>query len=174
MRESRTAGGLSPMADIIPFDRSAASWPDRATALDRTAEFVLRRGLRPWVDAMRCAVDPLPEVHAAMTEAGGPAQAAPLVNALMYSVAMQSLREVIIGCPHCERLSPDEARLLHALAEAANGADHPAESLAPFMRPMALTLLDLQLVGLARGLGAAGWRFRRRALPGTSEPTPIP
>lgn len=159
------------MGEIVPFHRAAASWPDKAAALDRTAEFVLRRGLRPWVDAMRCGIDPLPEVRAAITRAGGPADAALSVNALMYGVAMQSQREVIIGCPYCERLSPDEALLLHALSEAASGTEHPAEALAPFVRPMALPWLNFPLIGLARRLGAAGWRFRRRALPGPTEPT---
>ncbi|WP_211860265.1 hypothetical protein [Neoroseomonas soli] len=158
------------MGDVVHFRRSAMPWPDRAKELDRTAEFVLRRGLRPWVNAMRCGVDPLPEVRATIAEAGGPADVALSVNALMYGVAMQSLREVVIGCPHCERLSPDEALLLYAIAEAAAGADRPAEALAPFMRAVALTWLDFPLIDLSRGLGAAGWRFRRRALPGPAEP----
>ncbi|HWT10890.1 MAG TPA: hypothetical protein VN329_17095 [Roseomonas sp.] len=114
-------------------------------------------------------MDPLPEVRAAVAEAGGPTEVAVAVNDLMYAVAMQSLREVVIGCPHCERLSPDETLLLHAVAEAASGAAHPAKALASFMRPTALSLLDFPLIDLARGLGAAGWHFRRRALPAPAQ-----
>jgi hypothetical protein len=156
------------MGEIIPFHTVASSWPNHAGKLDRTSELILKSGLRPWVDATRCGVDPLPEVRATLAEAGGPAESAVSVNDLMYNVATQSLRDVVIGCPHCDQISPDETLLLHAIAEAAGGADHPARALAPFMRPTALSLLDPPLIGLARGLDAAGWRFRRRALPGAS------
>jgi hypothetical protein len=153
------------MGEIVPLHSRGRSWPDQAGQLDRTGQFVLRSGLRPWVAAMRCGVDPLSEVRETIAEAGGPAEVAGPINDLMYGVAMQSVREIVIGCPHCTSLSPDETLLLHALAEAARGADHPAALLAPLVRPVALSLLDFPLISLARGLGAAGWRFHRRALP---------
>jgi hypothetical protein len=158
------------MGDIVPLHSRARTWPARAGRLDHTARFVLTSGLRPWVAATRCGVDPLPEVRATLAEGGGPAEVAASINDLMYGVAMQSVREVVIGCPHCTSLSPDETLLLRAIAEAARGADHPAEVLAPILRPVALSWLDSPLVSLARGLGAAGWRFHRGDLPGPDAP----
>jgi hypothetical protein len=159
------------MGEIVPLHSRAEPWPDRAEQLDRTTCFVLTSGLRPWVAATRCGVDPLAELRATIADAGGPAGVAGPVNDLMYGVAMQSARDVVIGCPHCTSLSPDQTLLLHAIAEAARGAAHPAALLAPILRPVALAWLDFPLISLARGLAAAGWRFHRRALkvpvPGT-------
>jgi hypothetical protein len=153
------------MGEIVPLHSRATAWPDQAGQLDRTAQFVLVSGLRPWVAATRCGVDPLAELHETIAEGSGPVAVAGPINDLMYGVAMQSVRDVVIGCPHCTCLSPDETLLLHAIAEAARGAVHPAGLLAPLLRPVALAWLDFPLASLARGLADAGWRFPRRALP---------
>lgn len=153
------------MGQILAFRRSVQPWPDRAGELDPATAFVLTACLRPWVAAVRDKLDPLPAVMTAITEAGGPEEAGLSTHALMHGVAMQAVRVVDVGCPHCARLTGDEALLLHAVTEAAFGADHPAEALAPFMHAPALAYLDPPLIGLARRLDASGWRFRRRRRP---------
>ncbi|MBR0679379.1 hypothetical protein GXW74_02680 [Roseomonas eburnea] len=153
------------MGQILSFGRFAQPWPDRAAGLDAATDFVLMTCLRPWVAAVRDKLDPLPAVLTAIAEAGGPEEAGLSAHALMHGVAMQAVRVVDVGCPHCARLTGDEALLLYAVTEAAFGVDHPAEALAAFMHEPALAYLDPPLIGLARRLDAAGWRFRRRRRP---------
>lgn len=157
------------MGQVLPFTPLALRWPHAVEALDPAAALLLGHGVRVWVAAARRHGDPQAEARAALErQAIGP-EAAMALHGLMHAIALCASRVVEIGCPGCPRLGADEARLLHAVAEAAHGAAGPATALGPFVTPAALPLLHPRAAGLAWLLGQAGCRFRRRALPGEAE-----
>lgn len=156
------------MGHILPFPRLAPPWPDQVEALDPAAALVLSACIRPWVAAARRKLDPLPPVVAALEEAWAPTAAGLSAHALMHGISLQATRMVEVGCPTCPGITPDEALLLHAVAEASLGADHPAQTLSEFVHESALVFLDPPLIGLARRLDAEGWHFRPRRVPGAA------
>lgn len=153
------------MGQILAFTRIAMPWPGEVDALDPAAALVLRACLRPWVAAARRRDDPLPAVLAALRAEEAPEEIGLSAHALMHGIALQALRVVEIGCEACPRLAPDEMALLHAVAEAHFGAEHPAEILGAFVHAPALAFLDPPLIGLARRMEQDGRRFRRHAPP---------
>ncbi|GGJ32642.1 hypothetical protein [Neoroseomonas lacus] len=153
------------MGHILPFPRLAPPWPSWVEGLDPAATLVLTACIRPWVAAARRKDDPLPLVMAALEEAPAPKAAGLSAHALMHGIALQASRMVEIGCPTCPAITPDEMLLLHAVAEASLGADHPALILGGMVHGSALVFLDPPLIGLARRLDAEGWHFRPRRVP---------
>jgi hypothetical protein len=153
------------MGHILPFPRLAPPWPSQVEALEPAASLVLTACIRPWVAAARRQVDPLPPVIAALEEAWAPHAAGLSAHALMHGIALQASRMVEVGCPNCPVLTADEVLLLHAVAEASLGVDHPARVLADMVHEPALVFLDPPLIGLARRLEAEGWHFRPRRTP---------
>lgn len=83
----------------------------------------------------------------------------------MHGIAPRASRLFEIGCPTCPAITPDEMLLLHAVAEASLGVDHPAQILGGMVRGAALVFLDPPLIGLARRPDAEGWHFRPRRVP---------
>lgn len=153
------------MGQILAFPPIALPWPGEVDALDPAAALVLRTCLRPWVAAARRRNDPLPAVLAALRAEAAPEELGLSAHALMHGIALQALRVVEIGCEACPRLAPDEALLLHAVAEAFFGAEDPAGILAAFVHAPALAFLEPPIIGLARRMEQVGWRFRRHAPP---------
>lgn len=101
------------MGRIMPFaPRVLRGYPNTVEALD-PAETLLLIGLRGWLADQRQSRDPLPHLGETMAAAGIPPAAASL-DMIMRVMARTARRPVLIGCPHCPRLTGDEQRLLHA------------------------------------------------------------
>jgi hypothetical protein len=162
------------MGHILPFPRLAPPWPCWVEALDPAATLVLTACIRPWVAAARRKEDPLPPLMAALEEAVVPAAAGLSAHALMHGIALQASRMVEIGCPTCPAITQDEMLLLHAVAEASLGVDHPAQILGGMVNETALIFLDPPLIGLARRLEADGWHFRPRRVPVAASADAVP
>ncbi|MBW6400822.1 hypothetical protein KPL78_23375 [Roseomonas sp. HJA6] len=153
------------MGQILAFTRQAPAWPGLVAQLDPAPTWLLLNGLRPWVAAVRQKEDPLPAVLATLEAAGGAATLALSTHALMHGIAVQATRVVDVGCPHCSHVSDDEALILHAVTQAALGAEDPSLVLSSFVREAALIFLDPPLIGLAGRMREEGWQFRRRRAP---------
>jgi hypothetical protein len=153
------------MGHILPFPRLAPPWPEQVEQLEPASALVLKACIRPWVAAARQKHDPLPRVIEALEGFWAPQAAALSAHALMHGIALQAMRNVEVGCPDCPGLTGDEMLLLHAVAEASLGVDHPAQVLAEMVAEPALVFLDPPLIGLARRLDAEGWHFRPRRMP---------
>lgn len=153
------------MGQILAFTRQAPAWPCLVAQLDPAPTWLLLNGLRPWVAAVRRKDDPLPAVVAALEAADGPAALGLSTHALMHGIAVQATRVVDVGCEHCSQVTDDEALILHAVTQAALGAEGPSSVLSAFVREPALIFLDPPLIGLAGRMREEGWQFRRRRAP---------
>ena len=153
------------MGQILAFPRQVPAWPSEVAELDPAPTWLLLHGLRPWVAAVRREEDPLPVVVTSLEAMDGPAALGLSVHALMHGIAVQATRVVDIGCLHCPRVTEDESLILHAVTQAALGAEEPASVLAAFVREAALIFLHPPLIGLAGRMREEGWQFRRRRTP---------
>jgi hypothetical protein len=153
---------------LPPIARTAGLTPD---------ETLLLQSIRIWVSAAkedRCGGPELME-HLA---AHGAANAGPSLHGILYNSAVAATRAIDVRCRRCPNLSPDEARLLQALACGQRGLRAgAAESLAAWLPPAAVRLTVDAVIAAGRELGASGVALPRRAwdfaaLERLSEPPP--
>ena len=150
--------------------------PARASGLDepglpsvtRTAdlmpdETLLLQAIRIWVSAAkenRCGGPELME-HLA---AHGAANAGPSLHGILYNSSVAATRPIDVRCRRCPNLSPDEARLLHAVACGQHGVrTRAAELLADWLPTAAVRLTIDAVIAAGRELGASGVALPRRA-----------
>jgi hypothetical protein len=87
---------------------------DRSTALTPD-ETLLLQGIRIWVSCAkenRCGGRDLSQ-H---LSANGAANAAPSLHGILYNSSVAATRPIDVRCCRCPNLSPDEARMIHAVA----------------------------------------------------------
>jgi hypothetical protein len=114
------------MGRILPFTpRILHTYPVRAEALDH-AEGMVLAGMRTWVAELKRGADPMPRLRQHMAGLGAP-DAALSLDQFLRIIARTTRRPVDMRCPHCQRLSQDEQRLLHAAALAQAGESGRAE-----------------------------------------------
>jgi hypothetical protein len=134
--------------------RSAALTPD---------ETLLLQSVRIWVSAAkedRCGGPELME-HLA---AHGAANAGASLHGILYNCAVAATRAIDMRCRRCPNLSPDEARLLQAIACGQRGLRAgAAEPLAAWLPPAAVRLTVDAVIAAGRELGASGVDLPRRA-----------
>lgn len=154
------------MAVILPFPM-ALPWPERTTDLSASERLVLH-ACRDWLVAVRADADPAAALRPPLAMHGIP-DAALSVDALLGVVARAARRPIDLRCPRCEKLSEDEARLLHAAALAQRGQPEMAEDiLRALLTDVGASFALGPLSGLGVLLGTAGLRLRARRLPEAS------
>jgi len=139
--------------ELPPITRTTDLTPD---------ETLLLQAVRIWVSCARedrCGGPELME-HLA---AHGAANAGPSLHGILYNCSVAATRAIDVRCRRCPNLSPDEARLLHAVACGQRGLSAPAAALlAEWLAPAAVRLTIDAVVGAGRELAAAGvalpWR----------------
>ena len=126
-------------------------------------ETLLLRAIRIWVSAAkenRCGGPELME-HLA---AHGAANAGPSLHGILYNSSVAATRSIDVRCRRCPNLSPDEARLLHAVACGRYGLrTRAAELLGDWLPPAAVRLTIDAVIAAGRELGASGVALSRRA-----------
>ena len=126
-------------------------------------ETLLLQAIRIWVSCARenrCGGPELME-HLA---AHGAANAGASLHAILYNSSVAATRPIDVRCRRCPNLSPDEARLLHAVAcGQRRSAARAAELLAEWLPPAAVRLTVDAVIAAGRELGAAGVALPRRA-----------
>jgi len=126
-------------------------------------ETLLLRAIRIWVSAAkenRCGGPELME-HLA---AHGAANAGPSLHGILYNSSVAAARSIDVRCRRCPNLSPDEARLLHAVACGQYGLRRrAAELLADWLPTAAVRLTIDAVIAGGRELGASGVALPRRA-----------
>jgi hypothetical protein len=132
------------------------------------AEVLLLHAIRLWVVSIRLQRCSHERIARHFAEHGVPDAAASL-HAILHHTAVAAARQVDVRCPPCRLLSPDEARLLHAVAGAQRSDRSAAFETISAWLPLAAARLMLQSVaGLAEALRRAGvalpprsWDFDR-------------
>ena len=113
----------------------------------------------------------------------GAAEAAPGLHGMLYNLGTAARRPIDMRCPNCTGLSPDEARLIHALASAQAARDESVlDVMLELLAPAAARLTVEPARGAARALAIAGvalplrdWDFATLALEAapSAEPSPL-
>lgn len=151
---------------------------ERSTALTPDETLVLQ-GIRIWVTCAkenRCGGHDLLEY----LSAHGAANAAPSLHGLLYNSSVAATRPLDVRCRRCQHLSPDEARMIHAVACAQRHLRASAfELLSGWLPPAAVRLTidavmcaGIELAGAAVVLPLRAWDFS--ALEKLSAPPPHP
>jgi hypothetical protein len=164
-----TAAGQRLSDDEAPGLARAHGLDERELpSVTRAAEFtpdetLLLQAIRIWVSCAkenRCGGPELME-HLA---ANGAANAGASLHAILYNSAVAATRPIDVRCRRCPDLSPDEARLLHAVACGQHGLRARAAGLLADWLPSAAVRLTIDAV-IAAGceLGASGVVLSRRA-----------
>lgn len=112
----------------------------------------------------------------------GAAEAAPGLHGMLYNLGTAARRPIDMRCPNCSGLSPDEARLLHALASAQGARDDSVlDVMLELLAPAAARLTVEPARGAARALAIAGvalplrdWDFATLALEAAPSAGPSP
>ena len=142
---------------------SEPSLPSVTRTGDLTAdETLVLQAIRIWVTCAkenRCGGPELME-HLA---AHGAANAGPSLHGILYNSSVAATRSIDVRCRRCPNLSPDEARLLHAIACGQRRLAERAFALLSEWLPHAAVRLTIDAVICAgRELGASGvalpWR----------------
>lgn len=139
--------------ELPPITRTGDLTPD---------ETLLLQAVRIWVSCARedrCGGPALME-HLA---AHGAANAGASLHGILYNCSVAATRAIDVRCRRCPNLSPDEARLLHAVACGQRGITaRAAELLAEWLPTAAVRLTIDAVVGAGRELAASGvalpWR----------------
>lgn len=170
--------------------KSDSPLPSAAAAADlRPAERVVIAALRVWVSAFRGQQDALEaaraefarQFNASGTLWGDPrpgGDAGLSLHAVLRNTTLAATRPVDVRCPACPGLSPDEARLLQAVAWLQRDVAEPAQAaLGDWLAPAAVRLTLSSARGLGQAMLAAelplplrGWDFA--ALAAAAEPGP--
>jgi hypothetical protein len=113
----------------------------------------------------------------------GAPEAAPGLHGMLYNLGTAARRPIDMRCPNCSGLSPDEARLLHAIASAQAGRDDAVlDVMLELLAPAAARLTVEPARGAARALAVAGvalplrdWDFITLAMEAapSAEPSPL-
>jgi hypothetical protein len=126
-------------------------------------EILLLQSIRIWVSCAkenRCGGPELME-HLI---AHGAANAGPSLHGILYNSAVAATRSIDVRCRRCPNLSPDEARMLHAVTCGQRGLRaRAAELLADWLAPAAVRLTIDAVLAAGRELGASGVALPRRA-----------
>jgi hypothetical protein len=112
----------------------------------------------------------------------GAAEAAPGLHGRLYNLGTAARRPIDMRCPSCRGLSPDEARLLHALASAQAARDDSVlDVMLELLAPAAARLTVEPARGAGRTLAIAGlalplrdWDFATLALEAAPSADPSP
>ena len=148
----RTRGPGDP--ELPSVTRAADLTPD---------ETLLLQAIRIWVSCAkenRCGG---PELMAHLA-ANGAANAGPSLHGILYNIAVAATRPIDVRCRRCPNLSPDEARLLHAVACGQRGLTARAAGLLAEWLPAAAVHLTIDaVIGAGRALCASGVALPRRA-----------
>lgn len=129
-------------------------------------------GIRLWVHVLKRKGDPLAALRTHFAFHCIP-DAAMSLNAILDHSRMSATRSIDVRCPKCPGLSPDEARMLHAVAllQRDDRAAASAE-LSSWLPPAVVRLTLFAVDGLARAMTVAhtrlplrNWRFEDNAMP---------
>jgi hypothetical protein len=133
----------------------------RAVDLD-PREHLIVHGARRWVACVRAHEDELRELEG-LFEPHFSCEAAPALAAVMRNVSIAAVREIDVRCPRCDGLSPDEARLVDAVARSQRCEREAVfELLAAWLEPAAIRLTLPAVEGLARALTTVSHRLPLR------------
>lgn len=119
-------------------------------SVERTAgltpdEIMLLQGIRIWVS---CAKDNRCGGHdlLAHLSAHGAADATPSLHGILYNFSVAATRAIDVRCRRCPNLSPDEARMVHAVACAQRNLRADASELLMGWLPPAAVRLTIDAV----------------------------
>jgi len=119
------------------------------------AELLLLHAMRLWVVSIRLQRCARERIARHFIERGVP-DAAPSLHAILEQTSIAATRQVDVRCPACRLLSPDEARLLHAVACSQRSDRRGAgDALADWLPTGAVRLALEPVAGLARALARA-------------------
>ena len=170
------AGQRLGAVDDDPTPRAPQPSVDRVSDLTPD-ERLLLSGIRAWVGRIKQDECGWPALHAIFAARGaGPAAAG--LHAMLYNLSIATRRPIDVRCSACRSLSPDEARMLHAIACAQAGRTGDSFDLLLTWLPPAAARLTVEAVeGAARFLRQAQaalllrrWDFAR--LESLAEPPP--
>lgn len=138
--------------------------PSATRAADLTPdETMLLQAIRIWVSCAREDRCGGPELMRHLA-ANGAANAGSSLHGVLYNSAVAATRPIDVRCRRCPNLSPDEARLLHAVACGQHGLRaRAADLLTDWLPPAAVRLTIDAVIGAGRALSASGVVLPRRA-----------
>jgi hypothetical protein len=125
-------------------------------------ETLLLQAIRIWVSRARESRCGGPELMEHLA-AHGAANAGASLHAMLYNSSVAATRPIDVRCRRCPNLSPDEARLLHAVACGQRRSASAAELLAQWLPSAAVRLTIDAVIAAGRELGASGVALPRRA-----------
>jgi hypothetical protein len=146
--------------------------PTKAVAELDEGEALLLRGIRLWVDRFKRRECGLWDLNRHFV-AHGLGEATPSLHGILFNSSVATTRPLDVRCARCPSLSPDEARLLHAVACLQAGDEPTAQTvLANWLPPAAVRLTIEAVRGLAATFTAEHVRLpqRRWRFPELTEP----
>jgi hypothetical protein len=146
--------------------------PTEAVAELEESEMLLLRGIRLWVDRFKHRECGLWDLNRHFV-AHGLGDATPSLHGLLFNSSVATTRPLDVRCARCPALSPDEARMLHAVACLQAGDEAEAKAVLSSWLPPAGVRLTIESVrGLAGTLTAEHVRLpqRRWRFPELTEP----
>jgi hypothetical protein len=159
-------------AEEPPQRRLSIRQPTEAVAELEDGEVLLLRGIRLWVDRFKHRECGLWDLNRHFV-AHGLGEATPSLHGLLFNSSVATTRPLDVRCARCPSLSPDEARMLHAVACLQAGDEAEAKTvLSSWLPPAAVRLTIESVRGLAGTLTAEHVRLpqRRWRFPELTEP----
>jgi hypothetical protein len=159
-------------AEGQPQARVPAQQPTEAVAELEEGEALLLRGIRLWVDRFKRRECGLWDLNRHFV-AHGLGEATPSLHGILFNSSVATTRPLDVRCARCPSLSPDEARLLHAVACLQAGDEPTAKTvLSSWLPPAAVRLTIESVRGLATTFTAEHVRLpqRRWRFPELTEP----
>jgi hypothetical protein len=141
---SRDAVAMLAAIGRRPREEGALPSVESSTALTPD-EMLLLQGIRIWVS---CAKENRCGGHDLLQHlsANGAANAAPSLHGILYNSSVAATRPIDVRCRRCPNLSPDEARMLHAVACAQRNLKTSAFELLSGWLPVAAVRLTIDAV----------------------------
>jgi hypothetical protein len=146
--------------------------PTEVVAELEEGEALLLRGIRLWVDRFKRRECGLWDLNRHFV-AHGLGEATPSLHGILFNSSVATRRALDVRCARCPSLSPDEARLLHAVACLQAGDEPTAKTvLSSWLPPAAVRLTIESVRGLATTFTAEHVRLpqRRWRFPELTEP----
>lgn len=138
--------------------------PARATSDLGFVEQITLWSIRAWIAGFRSGEEMQAIMHQALDMMDA-ADALPYVDAAMTVLSVSVKRPMDAGCPKCRHVTPDEGRLLLALALTGRGMEGPVYKLLdPLVTPLGIRAMRPGLKGWTEELAKAGLEIPLREI----------
>lgn len=155
-RPATAATAWSPLSGLSGSALELTSAPAAVITADLAAgETLLLHAIRLWVACVKSRLCGFARIEQHF-QAHAIAEAAPGLHAILHHTAIAAERPVDVRCLPCRLLSPDEARMLHAIACGQRARTAEAyDALTAWLPPTAARLTLEAVAGISRALRRA-------------------